>query len=238
MNINCHSEVDPIQSLLLKHPKDGFVNQENINRQWRQLNYSEPPDFQKANAEYQAFISLLQNCVPDIHFLPVNSTTGLDSIYVHDPVIITDQGAIICNMGKPQRHKEPGAIEDHLNRLKIPILAAIREPGRLEGGDIVQFDKKTLAVAQGYRTNSEGILQLKQITKAIYKEIFVVPLPHWQGPDDVLHLMSIISPVAQFLRGNLLLKFFVIHPLFDPSINIKDLLIPTNAICLIYFCLF
>ena len=195
MKISCFSEVDQIQSLLLKHPKDGFVNPENISRQWQQLHYSDPPDFEKASAEYEYFISLLQNFVPDIHFLPLNRLTGLDSIYVHDPVIITDRGAILCNMGKAERQKEPGAIRAFLNRLKIPILAAIREPGKLEGGDILQFDKKTIAVAQGYRTNSEGIRQLKQITKAIYEEIFVVPLPHWQGADDVLHLMSIISPV-------------------------------------------
>ena len=27
----------------------------------------------------------------------------------------------------------------------------------------------------------------------------MVPLPHWKGPDDVFHLMSLLSPVAQDL---------------------------------------
>jgi arginine deiminase len=133
--------------------------------------------------------------VPEIHYLPQNKDTSLDSIYVHDPVMITERGAILCQMGKGAREGEPSAAGKFLEDLKIPILGTISHPGKLEGGDIVQFDEETLAVGQGYRTNAEGIRQLGELTKDFIKKLVVVPLPHWNGPEDVLHLMSFISPV-------------------------------------------
>lgn len=195
MKYGCSSEVEKIKSLLLKHPKEAFVNQENIEGQWMALNYWGCPDFEKAIGEYEKFVALLQEFVPEIHYLPQNANTGLDSIYVHDPVMITERGAILCRMGKEGRAGEPSAAGEFLKDLVVPILGEIKSPGKLEGGDVVQFDEKTLAVGQGYRTNAEGIRQLRELTKDFIEELVIVPLPHWKGPGDVLHLMSFISPV-------------------------------------------
>jgi arginine deiminase len=197
MKYGCSSEVGEIKKLLLKHPKEAFITQENIDDFWIELNYLGRPDFEKAVQEYEKFVALLQKFVPEIHYLPQNKNTGLDSIYVHDPVMITDRGAILCRMGKGDRRGEPEATGEFLKDLKIPILGAIIDPGKLEGGDVVQFDEQTLAVGQGYRTNAEGIRQLRELTRDFIKELVVVPLPHWNGPEDVLHLMSVISPVDQ-----------------------------------------
>jgi N-dimethylarginine dimethylaminohydrolase len=68
-------------------------------------------------------------------------------------------------------------------------------PGTLEGGDLVWLDAKTAAVGHGYRTNAEGIRQFRAIVAADGCEVIEVPLPHWDGPGDVLHLMSLLSPV-------------------------------------------
>jgi arginine deiminase len=195
MGFGCLSEVGTIERLLLKHPRDAFLSTETIAAQWADLNYLGPPDFQRAIDEYQRFVELLERFVAEIHYLPRNVHTGLDSIYVHDPVIMTPRGAVLCNMGKEQRRGEPKALEKFLAETDIPILGFISGAGRLEGGDVVHFDSDTMAVAQGYRTNREGIKQLQDLTKDFVSEIQIVPLPHWQGPDDVLHLMSIISPV-------------------------------------------
>jgi arginine deiminase len=196
MKYGCSSEVGEIKSLLLKHPREAFIAQENIDDQWIDLNYLGRPDFGKAVEEYENFVALLQKIVPEIHYLPQNDKTGLDSLYVHDPVMITEHGAILCRMGKELRKEEPLAVGEFLNGRVVPILGAIEDPGKLEGGDVVQFDAQTLAVGQSYRTNAEGIRQLRELTKDFIKELVVVPLPHWNGPADVLHLMSVISPVA------------------------------------------
>ncbi len=195
MKFNCQSGVDQIKSLLLKHPKDAFISLDNIQTQWKELNYLASPDYDKALKEYDDFVEYLKKSIPEIYYLPQNDKTGLDSIYVHDPVIITNKGAILCNMGKEKRRAEPQAAGEFLLKLGIPILGPITGEGRLEGGDVVWIGEHTLAVGLGYRTNEEGIRQLKELTRDFVDEFVVVPLPHWKGPDDVLHLMSLISPI-------------------------------------------
>jgi N-dimethylarginine dimethylaminohydrolase len=196
VKINGQSEVGKIRSILLKHPREAWIDQDNVIAQWRQLNYTEVPEFEKSLEEYDNFVELIGSAVPDIHFLPGdNDDTGLDSIYVHDPVIITERGAILCNMGKAGRKGEPSACRNFFKERGIPILGEINDPGRLEGGDVVWLDEKTLCVGEAYRTNPDGIRQLRELTSGLVDEFIVVPLPHWNGPGDVLHLMSIISPI-------------------------------------------
>jgi len=195
MKFSCQSEVDQIKSLLLKHPKDAFLSLDNIQSQWKELNYLASPDYDKALKEYDNFVEYLKKSISDIYYLPQNDKTGLDSIYVHDPVIITNKGAILCNMGKEKRCAEPSAVGEFLLELGIPILGSITGEGTLEGGDVVWIDERTLAVGLGYRTNEEGIRQLKELTRDFVDESVVVPLPHWKGPGDVLHLMSLLSPI-------------------------------------------
>jgi N-dimethylarginine dimethylaminohydrolase len=54
-------------------------------------------------------------------------------------------------------------------------------------------------VGRGYRTNDEGIAQLARALSGLVDEMIVVPLPHWRGPDDVFHLMSMVSPLDRDL---------------------------------------
>ncbi len=195
MKYGSQSEVGAIQCLLLKPPREAFVSAENVRAQWQQLHYLGCPDYEKAIDEYDYFVGLLKQHIPDICFLPQDDQTGLDSIYVHDPVLITKRGAILGNMGKKEREHEPAAIGNFLMDLDVPLFGRITGTGRLEGGDVVWIDERTLAVGGGYRTNDEGIRQLRQLTAGIVDELVVVPLPHWQGPAGVLHLMSLISPI-------------------------------------------
>ena len=159
------------------------------------LNFTSPPNLQKAIAEYDRFQEIIASTGAEIRWLPVRPGTGLDSIYVRDASVICDRGAIICNMGKPQRAWEPSAQEAAFREWGIPIAGEIRSPGRLEGGDVVWLDARTIAVGRGYRTNDEGIRQLKELLGSSVDDVIVVPLPHWKGAGDVFHLMSMISPV-------------------------------------------
>jgi len=217
MKFGGQSEVDQIKSLLLKHPKDAFIGQDNIQSQWKELNYLASPDFDKALKEYDNFVEYLKKSIPEIYYLPQNDKTELDSIYVHDPVIFTNQGAILCNMGKENRRAEPQAAGEFLLELGIPILGSITGEGRLEGGDVVWIDERTVAVGLGYRTNEEGVRQLKDLTRGFVDEFIVVPLPHWKGPADVLHLMSLISPIDHDLAALSLRPWLAIYLLFLPE---------------------
>lgn len=189
------SDVGPIKSIVLKHPKDAFVSDEAINRQWQGLNYLERPDIARAMDEYERFVTLLNRFDIDLHFLPGNESLGLDSMYARDASIVCSKGMIICNMGKAERSAEPAAQEAVFHAMGIPIHGAIIGDGRVEGGDVAWIDEKTLVIGRGYRTNDEGIRQLRKLLGGCIDELVVVPLPHWHGPNDVFHLMSILSPI-------------------------------------------
>ena len=189
------SDVGTIKSLVLKHPKDAFVSDEAINRQWQGLNYQNRPDLARAVDEYERFVTLLNRFDIDLHFLPGDESVGLDSMYARDASIVCSKGMIICNMGKAERGAEPAAQEPVFHSMGIPIHGAITGDGRVEGGDVAWIDEKTLAIGRGYRTNDEGIRQFRELLGDCIDELVVVPLPHWHGPNDVFHLMSILSPI-------------------------------------------
>jgi len=186
--------VKQVRRVLLKHPREAFIDQATVDRQFSELNYSNTPDFEIACNDYDQFVDLIQSFGAEIHFLPA-SNTSLDSIYTHDPCIVTNSGAILCNMGKPQRYNESDDIEKYFTSIGIPILGRIEGTGTLEGGDIIWIDERTVAVGEGYRSNMEGIDQFKHLLGDLVDDVIPVALPHWTGPEDCLHLMSNVSPV-------------------------------------------
>jgi N-dimethylarginine dimethylaminohydrolase len=191
------SEVAPITSLLLKHPREAWLDQDAVRRQWASLGYASEPDLGRACAEYDAFLEILERHVPEIRLLPADPRTGLDSIYVRDAACAGPRGLVLCRMGKKLRRGEPSALGDRCREAGWPVAGEIRRPGTLEGGDVAWLDAKTVAVGHGYRTNAEGIRQFRELLEADGVEVVEVPLPHGDGPGDVLHLMSLLSPVGE-----------------------------------------
>ena len=224
INFNCNNMVDPIKKIILKHPKAAFINQKKINKEFNILNFTEAPNFNESLNEYESFIKILDSFGIEKYFLKKNDSTSIDSIYTHDPLVITNKGVVLCNMGKVNRISESKAIKQFLIELEIPILGEITPPGKLEGGDIVWINKKTIAVGTGYRTNNEGIKQLKQILSNTVEQVISVPLPHWNGPNDCLHLMSNLSPIDNdlFLVYSRLLPVQFLEKLQKYNIGLID----------------
>ena len=187
--------VDPIRRVLMKHPREAYQNQNSLNDKSPQLNYYGVPNYNKTLADYESFTELLTSFGAEVHFLPSDDSTSLDSVYTHDPCVISNGGIILCNMGKEARLSEPDAVKDYFESIDIPILGQIEAPGTLEGGDIVWLNERIAAVGEGYRSNAEGIRQFKALLGNLVDEVISVPLPHWAGPGDCLHLMSNISPI-------------------------------------------
>jgi len=187
--------VDPIIRVLIKHPKDAYQNQTKVNEQSPQLHYFGIPDYEKALSDYEKLVGFLESSGVEIHFLPADDTTSLDSVYTHDPCVVSNGGVILCTMGKDARVPESKAMEAYFESIGVPILGRIELPGTLEGGDVVWIDERTVAVGEGYRTNAEGIRQFKTLLGQHVDKVITVPLPHWTGPADCLHLMSNISPI-------------------------------------------
>jgi len=192
------NEYDPIASVVVKHVREAFTDNETIAAQWKALNYSAPPDLARAIAEHDRFIDVLRSTGANVRLLPHDPVTTLDSIYVRDASIISQTGLILCSMGKAERATEPAAQQRALEGDDVAISGAITAPGRLEGGDLIWIDERTLAVGRGYRTNADGIGQLRALVGDTVA-VIEVPLPHWRGPGDVMHLMSLISPIDRDL---------------------------------------
>ena len=192
-------EVGPLGRVVVKPARAAFSDQSAIDRQWRRLGFTAAPDFEAAIAEHARFTELLASLGAEVLSLPAEDGLTLDSIYVRDASVVSDLGVVLCRMGKELRADEPTAQASAYREWDIPILGEISGGGRLEGGDVVWLDARTVAVGRGYRTNDEGIAQLRALLTGAFDEMIVVQLPHWRGPGDVFHLMSLFSPIDEDL---------------------------------------
>jgi N-dimethylarginine dimethylaminohydrolase len=199
MKVTKHSEYLKLASVYLKSAKNSFLSEEELSEHWETLQYLSKPNFKKSLEEYAAFQTFFREKNISTCFFPINKKTKIDSIYCRDASIATDFGIIICNMGKQGRIDEPYAQLEAYKMNNVNILGEIKFPGTLEGGDVAWLDQNTLAVGHTYRTNEEGISQLKELLQPKGIEIIVVELPHYKGESDVFHLMSILSPVDKNL---------------------------------------
>ena len=193
--MSAHSESGKLTAVFIKKAAAAFIDDAHISQHWEALNYLGKPDITKALQEYDAFEQILKDHGAELLYLPQDDTVNMDSIYCRDAAIATEKGMIICNMGKEGRIKEPAAEQRAFEANGIAVLGVINAPGTVEGGDVAWLDPKTLAVGHTYRTNEEGIRQLTALLQPLGVTVMSVPMPHYKGPSDVFHLMSVLSPV-------------------------------------------
>jgi len=213
------SMVAPLRRVIVKRPEEAFRNEEAIQNQWAGLGYLRPPDLQIACDEHARLVAHLRESGAEVLELPADPRTGLDSLYAHDPVLISDSGAIVFQMGKNARRGEGPAYLDALNRWGISILGVVEGAGTAEAGDMIWLDRQTLLVGRGFRTNSFGLHALTALLEPVGVRVIPVPLPYFNGPQDVLHLMSFMS----LLDDNLA----VVHRRLIP-VTLFELLIQKN----------
>jgi N-dimethylarginine dimethylaminohydrolase len=116
-----------------------------------------------------------------------------DAIYIYDPALIADHGAVLLRPGKAGRRGEPEALGLDFARAGVPVAARLDEPARAEGGDLIRLDERKLLVGLGYRTNQAGAAALAELTGL---DVITFDLPHWHGEREVMHLLSLLSPLA------------------------------------------
>ncbi|MGD2142761.1 MAG: arginine deiminase family protein, partial [Candidatus Bathyarchaeota archaeon] len=152
-------------------------------------------DLEEAQKEHDAFVGILEAEGVEVYYHNEPQTGRADAIFTYDPAIVTEKGAIIMRMGKQLRRGEEESIAARLEELDIPVFYKIRGSATAEGGDCLWLDHDTLAVGQGFRTNPEGLRQLKETLAELDVKIIPVSLPYFGGPEACLHLMSLISLV-------------------------------------------
>ena len=182
-----------LRRVIVKRPEEAFLSPGHAEKQWQDLAYTRQPHVAHAGRDHRRFVSLMEEADAEVLCLPADDRAGLDSLYAHDPVLVTDLGAIIFQTGKIARRGEGPAFADALKAWDIPILGVVDGAATAEAGDMVWLDRDTLLVGRGFRTNAAGIESLSALLKPLGVKVIPVELPYWNGPQDVLHLMSFIS---------------------------------------------
>jgi dimethylargininase len=152
-------------------------------------------DLDLARREHDAFVEILAALGPRVHVLETELSSP-DLVYTFDPLLVTDRGAIPLRPGKPNRAPEPEAIEAWTTAAGIPTIGRIEAPGTIEGGDTFWLQPDLFCIGRTLRTNGDGVSQLSDLVGG---DVRVFDVPYWRGPAELIHLLSVISPVADDL---------------------------------------
>jgi dimethylargininase len=187
----CRSMTAPLRRVLVR-PPDAVGS-----AAWQAYGWHRGPDFDRLAAEHEAFRALLAEAGAEVVVARTPVGECADAIYVYDPAIVTDRGAVLLRPGKAGRRAEVDAMAADLEQAGVPIAARLEGPATAEGGDTVWLDERTLLVGRGYRTNDAGVAALREALPDV--DVIAFDLPHLRGPAEVLHLMSLVSPLADDL---------------------------------------
>jgi len=160
---------------------------------WQTFGWRREPDTAKLAEEHEAFCALLEEAGAEVVLAQTPLALSPDAIYVYDPALVTTEGALLLRPGKAGRRDEVSAMAADLVEAGLPIAGALEGPAMVEGGDTVWLDERTLLVGRGYRTNDAGIHALAEALPGM--DVIAYDLPHLNGQGEVLHLMSLISPL-------------------------------------------
>jgi N-dimethylarginine dimethylaminohydrolase len=182
----------PLRDVLVKRPGPAFGRAFDD----PEHGFLGPVDLAIAQREHDAFVEVLASLGPTVHVLEAEPETDPDLVYTFDPLLVTDLGAIPLRPGKANRADEPEILEAWMGAAGIPTLGRIEAPGTVEGGDTLWLRPDLFCIGRTLRTNASGVDQLARIVGG---DVRVFDVPYWKGPVELIHLMSVISPVADDL---------------------------------------
>ncbi len=160
---------------------------------WRAYGWRAEPDPVRMAEEHEAFCEELAAAGAEVVAAQAALASCPDAIYVHDPALLGRDGAVLLRPGKPARRIEVAALADDFAAAGVPVAARVDEPSTAEGGDTLWLDEWTLLVGRGYRTNDAGIRALAEVLPGV--DVIPFDLPHLRGAGEVLHLLSLLSPL-------------------------------------------
>jgi N-dimethylarginine dimethylaminohydrolase len=183
----CENMVAKLRRVLVRRPDEAAC------ALWRDYGWRSAPDFEQLVREHDALCALLESAGAEVVFGgPVS--LSLDAIYTFDPAIVSRRGGVVLRPGKDLRLAEAAAAADDLATAGIPLAATLEAPARADGGDTIWLDAQTLLVGRGYRTNAAGVAALRDALPDV--DVIEFDLPYFHGSDEVMHLLSLVSPIS------------------------------------------
>ena len=187
----CTSATARLRRVLLRPPQADELGA------WREYGWREEPDARAIAREHAELSALLAGAGATVVLGDEPVPGDPDAIYAYDPVLISQGGAILLRPGKEGRRREPAALTPALEAAGVPVAAQLEAPALADGGDMFWLDERTLLVGRGYRTNDAGIAALRELLPDA--DVLSFDLPHRRGRGEVLHLLSLLSPLADDL---------------------------------------
>ncbi len=184
----CQSMTGALRRVLVHAPRAEDLNG------WQMCGWRAEPDASAIAEEHDAFCALLEGAGAEVLFSESPADGNPDAIYTYDPALVADGGALLLHPGKESRRAEVDAMAQDFEHVGVPVAGRLSDPAWAEGGDCCWLDERTLLAGCGYRTNEAGIARLRELLPGV--EVIAYDLPHWHGRDEVMHLMSLISPLA------------------------------------------
>jgi len=186
------SMTSPLREVLVKRPGPAFGRAFDDPAH----GFLYPVDLEVARREHDTFTALLASLGPTVHVLDDELESDPDLVYTFDPLLVTDRGAIPLRPGKHNRLDEPSVLEAWATAADIPTAGRIEAPGTIEGGDTFWLRPDLFCIGRTLRTNRAGVEQLAALVGG---DVRVFDIPYWKGAKELIHLMSVISPVADDL---------------------------------------
>jgi N-dimethylarginine dimethylaminohydrolase len=182
----CRSMTDPLRRVLVRRPSAAACTR------WSDYGWRAEPDATRLAREHERFCLLLETAGVEVVVAePLDDDP--DAIYAFDPGLVTEHGAVLMRPGKHGRRQEPGAVAQDLVVAGVPIAGTVGEPAVAEGGDFIRLDERTLLAGRGYRTSTDGVAAVSALLPGVEAHVF--DLPHWHGETEVMHLLSLLSPL-------------------------------------------
>lgn len=178
----------PLRRVLVRPPSDSFAVEDPA--AW---GYSGRPDVERAKGEHATLMSLLRDEGVEVEVHGAELPGLADSIFVYDPVLITDAGTVVLRSGKPSRRGEEDALAERLESLGVPIHGRLDGDATADGGDLLWLDEEHLVAGRGFRTNHAGVEQLKALLTPLGVHVAEAHLPVAGGDRHCLHLLSLVS---------------------------------------------
>lgn len=157
--------------------------------------YTDAIDLDEACRAHDAFADALRAWDVEVLYHDAPLPDHSDSVFVFDPALVTERGTLVLSMGKERRRGEEEPLARALQDCGVPVFGRLEGDARVEGGDTIWLDHDTLAVGCGFRTNAEGVRQLRGLLGPLGVSVVAYDLPFFTGPEACLHLLSLMSPI-------------------------------------------
>src|SRR5829696_18866 len=180
----CRDMTGTLRRVLVRTPQEDVSS-------WRACGWRAEPDPAGLRREHEALCAVLEAAGADVVVAPPVGGGNLDDVYAFDPGLVTEQGVVLLRPGKECRRGEPAALERDLAAADVPVVGRLEAPAEAEGGDLIRLDDETLLAGYTYRTNEAGVHGLSGLGPGVV----AFDVPHFHGRTEILHLLSLVSPL-------------------------------------------